>query len=264
MTTYAGYLATAGPSWLQRPNGVAYLGGIGATLDQCVDWYKAGVKASFPGLAGTNGDDLALGYLGTEIGMPRGPGETSAHYGERLRKAWEIWPWAGTALGVLLALETQGYTSANGAPVLIQQAGYAYTLTVADPTMPPVAPETRLVRTTLNNVMGEPGWSFDNNGGLPPSQGLWSRFGVLFPKPLIAPSWNAPASPPLDGSHPSRTEVNNIISTVLKWKNAKSFCVWIKAWESGAIWGWPVSQQWGIGAQNWGGVVWTWSGSVLY
>ncbi len=259
---YASYLATAGPSWLQRTNGVAYLGAIGATLDQCIAWYKDGVKASFPGLAGQNGDALALSYLGDEIGMPRGPSESLADYGERLRKAWEVWPWAGTALGLLLALETQGYDANNGAPVVIQQARYAFTLTAADPSQPPVAPETRLVRTTLGATMGEPGWNFDGNAGLPPSQGLWSRAGLLFSS--VPTGWNAPAVPPTTVTAPTTNQINNVIATIQKWKPAKVNFLWIKLLASGRMWGWPPSQTWGMGGAVWGGSVYEWSASTYY
>jgi len=257
---YQSYLATAGPTWLQQPNGVRYLGAIGATLDQCVTWYKDGTKAAFPSIAGANGDELALGYLGGEMGMPRGPGETAAHYGNRLRLAWDLWPWAGTPLGILLALETQGYDQNNGDPHIIQQAGYAWSLTAIDPTIPPVAPETRLVRTALMPVRGEPGWSFDDNSGLPPSEGFWSRAGLLFPN--VPTNWNAPAVPPSTVSAPSTNEINNIIGTVQKWKPAKVTFEWVKLIYSGKMWGWPPSLQWDDGV--WGGVTYQWSATDYY
>jgi hypothetical protein len=119
--TYEQYLQAKAPPWLQDKYGLAWMGGIGATVDDYVADYVSGTLAAFPGL----GPADALGILGDELGLDRGPFETDQQYAARLAGAWIAWPYAGTPLGVLVALYWAGFGTGM---VVVQQNGLAYTL----------------------------------------------------------------------------------------------------------------------------------------
>jgi hypothetical protein len=111
-----------------------------------------------------------------------------------------VWPFAGTPLGLLLALEAAGYEA--GQVIIVQQEAHAFGLNT-DTTL---APELRLVKY---NLMGGR-WTF---GG---DTTLWNRFGVLFPDHANLPTgWAAGAtSPPTSLTTPSIDEVNGMIRLI--------------------------------------------------
>lgn len=94
--------------WLTgNPVGKAYNVVFGTMLNQQVDLFRQAVKARMPGLA----PEDALPYIGEERNLMRGPDETTDHFRERLQKIWNIAPFYGTAVGMLLQLAYQGYGS---------------------------------------------------------------------------------------------------------------------------------------------------------
>jgi hypothetical protein len=241
--SFSTYQPSILPAWLQGPNGLAYAGALGSLKDTLGNYVRAAATAGCP--LATMPD--ALPAIGYERQLIRGPAETDAQYAERLRTAFDAWGMAGTPLGMLLQIEVLY----PGIPVVIvQQAARAFTLN-PDTSLPALQ---RLVITNLNGG----GWVFDANSGLPPSQGFWSRFGVLFPGPL-PPTWTDIESPPTTSTAPTTAEVNNLIAIVNKWRPAKATAVWIKVVTSGLIWGWPVTNLWGNSGLTWGGTVCTWA-----
>lgn len=151
-------------------------------------------------------------------------------------------------VGLLLALEVAGYTGI----ALVQQAKHYFTLN----------PDTTLDafdRIQIGTYPGNPsGWGFDLNWGLPPEEGLWHRFGVVFPNAAIPAGWTNILNPPTDVSAPTRAEVNNIRRIIRLWKPAKAYCYGIYVQVAGAMWGWPPAQTWGAMGLVWGGsgVIW--------
>src|SRR5260370_27218568 len=106
-STYRQYRQSLVPTTHQRPQGQAWQGLMGDVEDTLVDRAKQAVKARFPLLAPPD----ALTALGVERQLPQGPSETTAAYGARVQNAWNTWPWAGTAYGLLSALQVLGYTN---------------------------------------------------------------------------------------------------------------------------------------------------------
>ncbi len=224
------------PAWLQGPVGLAYAATLGRLKDQLSNDAIAAATAGMP--QSTRADCLpAVGY---ERQLAKGPAESDAQYAERLRTAWDAWKMAGTPLGMLLQFEILY----PGVPiVIIQQAKRAFQLN-PDTSLPAL---DRLVITPM-----PAGWTFDDNGGLPPQEGFWSRFTVLFPGPL-PPTWVDIESPPTDGTFPSKSEVNQIIAVGNKWRPAKALWVSIIVVVSGRVWDWPISQAWDDPGLVWNG-----------
>ena len=238
--SYEEWRKSRGPSWLKGPNGLAWQGAHGRLSDSLVALWKEAVKSSFPMEAPAD----ALDYLGSEIGIPRSQVDANASYAIKLRRAWEVWPFAGTPLGMLLAFEAAGYPA--GMVHFIQQEAHAFTLNT-DTTL---APSARLVKISLNGGF----WTFDAN------RAFWSRFGILFGDPANLPAgWAAGAvSPPTGASTPTLNEVNGMIRMVNKWRRSAASFQWIRVVTSGNIWGWPPSLNWGAAGLVWGGTVVSW------
>jgi len=238
VSSFAQYQPSILPAWLQNQAGLDWAGVLGNLKDMVSN---AARGAAVVGMPYAGGPSDALVAIGFERQLQRGISESDAAYAERLRLAWDAWKRAGSALGILLQLEVLY----PGIPiVIVQQAHRAYYL---NPNTS-LDPFDRLVVVPLTN-----GWRFDANGGLPLSEGFWSRFGVIFPGPL-PPTWTSIVSPPTTVSDPDVNEVNGIINVINKWKPAKATAKWIKVIPSGALmWGWPPSQLWGGGGLVWGG-----------
>ena len=255
---YQNYLQSTGPSWQQRPNAAAYMGALGATLDTTIAQYKAGIKLACPGIAGSLADDLALSYLGDEMGLPRSITETSAAYGERLRQAWSIWPWAGTAVGMLLILYQSGFDR----PLLVQQNGLGYQITST-----PVLPldgitglPSWVTRTVLGNNNPAIPASTDGHAAIPVGTKPWFMFdrgmdanGNQFTSrfELIFDVTAGVANPALGGTASNLTRLRQLVAA---WKPGKATCLGFSVVTSGLWWGKP-GLVWGAGSGNWGGIV---------
>jgi hypothetical protein len=229
MPTFADFQSqTLAPGWLRDEWGAAYLSAFGARKDAHAALLKEAVKARMPGIAPSD----ALARLGAERGIDRGQGESEAAYRARVVAAWDVWRWAGTPFGLLLALYRAGYTPQSGKVILQTQGdpvagGYQYELRADfDPAVH--APEQALVVTGLGVVA---------LGGLPAA--LWQDFAVFFVPPLL-PAWD-PA--PADAS----PEVNGIRSLITRWKPGHERCVALKVLPGVA---------WGVGGLLWNGFNW--------
>lgn len=223
------FFTTKPPTTFRRANWAKWLGALGAQLDGSADgdfvgrgtvpsatgngdfdWglvtrAKLAVKARFPGLAPSD----ALEKIGVERKMPRGPGETDASYAARLLAAWDTWPWAGTAFGVLSALKVAGYT----AEVRIQNA-IRYYLDGAG------------ALVVERRPAGE--WWIDA------TRAFWSRFVVLLYPPF-------PAGTPADGS----PEQQRVAALIRQWKSAHATCTDIFLISSGRTWdSYPAGATW--------------------
>jgi hypothetical protein len=106
---YREYQPLIAPPWLQREKGAAWLRALGDVKDGQVERCKQAVKVRMPILAPAD----ALGAIGVERGIPRGPGESNASYAGRLVGAWETWASAGSPRGMLAALRAAGYGDAH-------------------------------------------------------------------------------------------------------------------------------------------------------
>lgn len=179
---YETWLVKKAPTWLQGPNGAAWLSGIGATKDFYVDQIRQAVLSSFPQYAPSD----ALGVLGDEIGLDRGPTESDGDYAARLVAAWIYWPLAGTPAGLLTALHFAGFDGG----VIVQQNGLAYQLTL--PLVIGDDPKPNIVRTPLSELAVALHSDVDLSRSIPAGDSWWtfdsdtdfcSRFAILFPSP---------------------------------------------------------------------------------
>lgn len=259
--SYRSYQTTNGPPWMLGPQGIKWQASLGEIKDALVGSLRTAIKYHSPTYAAEDPSGEALAHIGADRLLERAPAESDDAYAARLRMAWVAWQRAGTPLGLLLALEVY-YPTAR--VMLVQQAKWAYSL---DPDTT-LEPEQRLEFTELGDIRGEPGWWFDNNSGLPPSEGFWSRFGVLFPDSgALPPGWGplTTFSPPGPTTDPTTAEVNQLIRLIQLWKPAKATAEWIKVVADGNIWGMPPTLQWGGAGLNWGSAtVVTWSASTEY
>lgn len=112
------YMKEYCPPWLQGANGLAWVRALGDVKDGMTAALKERVAARFPirpdasslpAIAPTG----ALEALGREQQMPRALGESDAEYAARLADAFDIWSYAGTAYGLLLALKAAGFGTAR-------------------------------------------------------------------------------------------------------------------------------------------------------
>jgi hypothetical protein len=94
--------------WMQGPVMAGYLRAIGEALDVQLDAAGQAVAARIIALAPPD----ALGWIGAERLLPRYPGDTDDTYRARLQRAWDLWQLAGTAAGILAALDACGFHSA--------------------------------------------------------------------------------------------------------------------------------------------------------
>lgn len=207
---YATWQPLLAPPWFQGPFGAALLRQFGAAKDDLRDRTTQAVRARFPTLAPSDAQDL----IGRERQIARGPGESNALYGERLRHAWEAWGLAGSWLGLLRILRASGYDNIVG----VQWNGRYAQLDGSD-----------------NLVLGDlgvcqtrdpphPGWVFDV------AETFWSRFMLV-----------VPTSTPIFTTPSGQATLNQIVRL---WKPAVATFMGTVIINSGRIWGWPV-QTWG-------------------
>lgn len=94
---YANAISTP---WLRKKVGGGLLYAKGLILDALTDWLSIGVKARFPDQAPPD----ALGFIGNDRQIDRGPAEPDSGYKTRLRRASDTWRNAGGGRTILTQL----------------------------------------------------------------------------------------------------------------------------------------------------------------
>jgi len=216
----------------------------------------AGVLESLPSFASTG----ALGLLGNDRLIDRGPSESDAAYAARLVAAPLLWRLAGTPLGLLLALSGAGFSGM----VVAQQNGLTWSLN-ATPVLADLAnlvalPSwvTRTEKANANPPLpasadGKPAiaaltipwWTLDNPMDANGNQ-YCARFAVVFPSTATNPNLGVAAN---------LTRIQGVIS---KWRPAKARCVGIWVVTSGKNWG--DGHLYGV-STNWGGASTVYAGA---
>lgn len=212
-TTYQDYQEGVAPRWLRTGVGSNWFRAQGDAKDKLELWVKDAVKARFPSLAPPD----ALAVIGGDRQLDQGVTESEADYRVRLRKAWSVWPWAGTPTGLLRAFLYAGYPNV----ALLTAQGDTHTLDGSGDVVTTHTP-----------------------GGFSFSPPFWNVFRVLFFAPLPA-SW----SPSLPANNSD--EVNGLRRIVRLWKAAHAKQVDFVVVE-GAVWGFPTTQAWGDSGLDWG------------
>jgi hypothetical protein len=225
---YAKWLPTRMPTSLRGSWGDKLTTALGAELDQQADALRSAVRAAFPKYAPTD----ALPYIGAELSLPRGAGETDDAYATRLTQSWAAWKRAGSHPALLEQLKLAGVDYAN--MFLIQANGRRSSINGAN------------VATFADG----PIWRFD--GADPESwtelatggDGLaWNKFGLLFTTNQPALTYSSGIWSPLAAT------VNQIC---WKWRPARMRFMGTQIIVSGPTWGWPTTRTWG-GGDTWGG-----------
>jgi hypothetical protein len=225
---YRTFLPDGAPTWLQDDNGGAWLQAFGLALDEQIDFIKQAIQARMPLIAPVD----ALGSIGAERQIDRAFfGDTDAEYRQRLFDAWETWTLAGTALGLLRALDDVNYVFTAE-----QRNFLEFSLDV----------NRNLVRVDRGYL-----WEF----GFP--AGFWSIFSVVMKTADIPAHWTSIVDPPTDVSAPTKAEVNFLRGIIRKWKPAKAVLDRIIVITSGIIWGFPVTRVWGPATP------WVWGGTTV-
>jgi hypothetical protein len=178
--TYVEWLTGLSIPWLTATNGLNELRSYGSVIDGGVVSLTDAVKARFPDYAATD----ALGEIGNDRLLLRGPSETDENYATRLKYAWDDWARAGTFLELLVQLHWTGFEGA----VIAQQNGLVFSLSAAptageDPT-PLLVVNTPTTINSLTSMTspsqpvvpaGSNWWTIDQ------STEFGSRFVVLLP-----------------------------------------------------------------------------------
>jgi len=218
---YQDWLPKLAPPALQGTWSGRLIKALGAELDECTDEMIQARKLSMPGTVSTMpAATEALAKIGAERQLERGPTETDAQYGERLRLAWDVFPRMGSHGALLGQLDIAGYDRAN--LYVIQRSGRRST-------------RTSLGATTITDG---PVWTWS---GKPPE--AYAEFGLLFVAAQPSITWDS-----LLGFSAAAAKLNRI---VWRWRPAKADFIGTAIIASGATWGWPTTRTWG--SFNWGG-----------
>lgn len=236
------------PPWLRRVVGGAIMRGLGIPVDTEVDRNVEGVELRFPG--GSNGVAIhpdALGLLGRERRILRGPGELDATFALRLRGWWDAHLTRGGPYALLQQM-FEFFLATNNVPIqYIANSGTSVT----------VAADGTFTRSIVA------GWSGDGEYPL-----KWARFflvffldGDTFAVPLVT-----------EGGEPVLTESGEAILTTVaisaltasdidvicsvphEWNAAHVDRIYITLIPNGGkAWGLPPGIAWGDGGLVWGG-----------
>lgn len=248
--TFKGIFRRMGPPWLSRAVGGAIREAIGEVIDDVVDKTALGVRYRFP--HADRGD--ALGYIGRERRMLRGPAEDDETFAARLLEWWDVHRIRGGPYALLRQL--QAYL-AGWLDIRIDCVANSGTHHW-------IATDGTITRGTIS------GWTGD---GEHPTK--WARIFLIFhvgASELEFVLLNEDGEPVLTESG------ENILVTVsiyaLSDEDRRLFCTVAKEWSAahidriyirllpadGILWGYPPDLQWGDAGRTWGGnlgVAWT-------
>lgn len=143
------------PPWLRRLVGAAVLEGIGDEIETQIDRTVEGLRKRFPDAASPE----ALGFLGRERRILRGPGEDGVTYAARLIQWWDSHLLRGGPFALLTQLH-QFFLASNNVPItLIYNSGTSLVIDI-------------IGAITRGSI---PGWTGD--GEFP---NKWARFVIIF------------------------------------------------------------------------------------
>jgi hypothetical protein len=256
MASYVDWQLSLQIPWLvNNPVGAAYANVFGSQLDNQTTIWEQVIKSSMPLEAPPD----ALPIIAQTRNLIQGPTETEEHFRVRLQNIWQVAPFYGTGLGMLLQLAYQGYTDGYDA-YMISSPGLV--LSLNDPLNEASAnfPADQLnIQYAMENPAAGDGYYFSMPirswlHPIPVNFWNWSTsnpFGVQQNNRFVL-LFNAPPSV-WSGGVPSQSQLNIIQSIVDTWKPARAIFEGIIVKTGGKLWGWPLNNTWGTG--TWGGTV---------
>jgi len=218
------------PPWLRRAVGSAIMQGMGKSIDAEVDRDVEGVELRFPG--GANGLAIhasALGLIGRERRILRGPGELDETYAARLRRWWDSHRTRGGAYALLEQMFEYFLATNNVTITYVSNIGTSQARVDA-------------AGTITRGTFTAPGWVGD--GFVPPS---WARFFIFME---------------LDGTtlgtvpilSLTASDFDMLCAVPREWSSAHIDRIYFALLPTGGIvWGFPASLVWGAAGKTWGG-----------
>jgi len=237
------------PPWLRRVVGGAIMKGIGTPVDTEQNRSAEGVELRFPG-GGANGVSIhpdALGLIGRERRILRGPGELDSVFADRLRAWWDSHLTRGGPYALLGQMHAF-FLATNNVPIqYISNLGAEVT----------VAADGTFTRGTVAGWLGD--------GAVPPS---WARFflvlyldgdtlSFVLTDAAGDPIFTAGGEPILVTTSIyalTAADLDLICSVPREWNAAHVDRIYIVLIPSGGIaWGLPPGTLWGDPGLTWGG-----------
>lgn len=246
--SFSAAMLRVSPPWLRRLVGGAIMQGVGDTIENEVDRNVEGLRLRFPD-AGV--DEDAIGYLGRERRILRGPGELGSTFAIRLRKWWDSHRIRGNEYALLDQMHAY-FLATN--PTL--EIVYIANSGTADAKV-----DAAGVITRDNGV--SPGWTGD--GENPP---YWARFflflqfdGTVYQAVLLDgdgnPILNMAGDPVLVTISLyalTAADLEEICAVPHEWSAAHIDRIYIVLLPvNGIAWGYPATLQWGDVGRTWGG-----------
>jgi len=241
---FSAAMSDAAPPWLRRLVGGPVVRGIGDAMDTETDRLVEGVKKRFPD---TGSDEDAIGLLGRERRILRGPGELGSTFAGRLREWWSSHRTRGGPYALLEQIHAF-FLETNNVPIqYISNLGAEVT----------VAADGTFTRGTVAGWLGD--------GAVPPS---WARFFLVLyldGDTLSFVLTDAAGDPIFTaGGEPilvtvsiyalTAADLDLICSVPREWNAAHVDRIYIVLIPSGGIaWGLPPGTLWGDPGLTWGG-----------
>jgi len=234
------------PPWLRRRVGGAVVEGLGVPIETEVDRSVESLRLRFP-----NGDvEEALGYLGRERRILRGPGELGDTFALRLRGWWDAHRTRGSAPALLRQLY-EYFLATNNVPIT-----YVSNLGTSNAQIDPAG-------VIAYGGFAPATWSGD--GEVPPQ---WARFFLFFE--FAGTTYSTPlvdefSSPILteDGEailvdvdlySLTSSEIDELCAVPREWSAAHIDRIYLRLVPlNGIAWGFPSTLQWGDVGRTWGG-----------
>jgi hypothetical protein len=207
---YRNWLPQQIPDPFLGPSGLKFWAEMGGVLDDLRAQLVEAARASMPGA----GPDDALPYIGSEVQLEQGAGESNAKYAERLRLAFDTWKRGGSHPAILQQLALAGFDVAN--LFMIQRSGR----------------RSSIDGDGVTTFVDGPLWTWSAK---PPE--AYAEFGLLFTVPQPDLDWSE-----VGGFSEGAAKLNRIVR---KWKKGNADFHGTRILESGAWWGWPTTRTWG-------------------
>lgn len=204
------------PPWLLEQVGEGVLYAKGMVFDVLQTWLSTGIQARFPDSA----PEDALGYIGNDRQLDRGPWELASTYRVRLRKAFDhfqTWGNAETMIRQLVAFfNDSGYTPAIRT-VTDKAVWHEYDWGTGAVNRTKVTPSNWKWDAQAGTfAKRNRGWVIIDSTAGPWARVKWGGYGV---------KWGMRNRP--WGSNATKQEVQSIRNLIRKWKPAHINCLYV-------------------------------------